>query len=312
MIEYLEKLVEEEKWDDARRYAEQLLSSRDNTPRGLLIIYYTLLTSNFRSARYEAAIPPGSIVVPLASELAEWDYYGLACITMGAAFYYLNQEQQALEWWLKYFAGIPHYKRAAREEALIWYNIGLAYNKMDNGEEASSALLRGVEVAERAGNTRFAHGIRHALIDVYLKDKRPSQVPLLLAQCGKYLRDQPDKESQLLYQGLRAKHALMTRRFSRARAVALKGLYAADGHLGSQSELHIVLAKVASEMGFVLESLGHALAAQSLANMCQSQYLASEATQIIYSTVRDRPDAVHLMNEYYLSVAAGPCVPKTY
>lgn len=303
MIEYLEKLVEEERWPEARRYAEQLLISRDNTPRGLLLIYYALLTGDVYATRYEAAIPSGQIAISLALELAEWDYYGIACITIGAAYYNLNQEEQALDWWLKFFVGLPQYKRAAEREALIWYNIGLAYIKVGKTGEASNALLRGIDSATLVGNERFAHGIRQALVDVYLNDNKLSRIPLLLAQCGTYLRGHPDHGSWLSHQRLRAMHALKTQRLSRARALALNGLNTAEQYPTNQCEFHLVLALVAKETHSAVETLGHALAAQALAIMCQHQPLASEATQIIYEVVRNQGDVVERTNAYYLSAA---------
>jgi tetratricopeptide (TPR) repeat protein len=308
MIEYLEKLVGDKEHAKAVRYAEQLLANRDNTPRDLLVIHAALLTSNYHSARYEQAIPSGHIVIPLASELEEWDYFGLACIDLGSAYYVLNQEKQALDWWLQYFTGVQYYKRAARREAVIWYNIGLAYNKLGEIDEASQAFARGIEAANRFGNTRFAHGIRQGFIDVCLKANRLEQIPRLLAQCGKYLRDHSDIESQLSYKGLRAKYALLTGRVSRARAVALNGMSSSDGQLEKQSELHLVLAMVAIDLGSTLESLGHASAAQALANKCHLQYLASEATQIIYEAVRNQSDVAARMDEYYLSGTERPDV----
>jgi tetratricopeptide (TPR) repeat protein len=306
MIEYLEKLVRLDR-DYAKgvAYAEQLMRSHDNSPKDLLIINCALLLCRYTLHEYNGAVVAGQMAMKLAEELGEWDYYGIASLDLGACFMILAQYQDAIEILYRYLSKLPYYQHAAVQEPKVWFNLGRTYTALRQPSEASDALSKALQAAVRLEHHRYAHGIRHALIDVYTQAGNLREVPRLIAQSSHYLRHNPDAvdghNSWQWHLKLRIDYVIATKRLKRAEALALRGLSDSDGEPRHQFVFHMQLACVTRSCGWFSQALGHFLAAQVYAANCQRRDLESEASQAAYELTRDHPGVDVQMNAYYLS-----------
>lgn len=306
MIEYLEKLLDGRENEKALAYAEQMLRDSRSTPLEMLAAQVGLLKVRCWLNQDDQAIGPGCVAIRMASELEEWDYHGLACLFLGGVYQKLRKHREAIDVLHQYFGHFHLYGTARSYQANAWYNLGLLYAASQNHKQAMQAFMKALEITEAAGWHRFAHGIRQALVEQYIRNGDVGQVPLLLAKSGHYLRHHPNEldatQSRLFHLKLRAEFAMSTKRLDRAHAVALRGLSESAKRLEHLCYFHMVLANIARQKGRPVEALGHASAAKVYASKDHRYDLESEATNLCYEVMKSNPGALAELDRHYLSV----------
>jgi tetratricopeptide (TPR) repeat protein len=304
-VDYLERLVSQRAFGKALVYAEHLLNNQDNDSRGLLFINYSIMCARFYLGDFEGAIASGEFTVALAKEIGEWDYHGTACLMIGASYYYLRQVDKAMVWWYQFLEHLSYYSSVARDEVLAWYNLGMGHKSLGDNGKAATAFERGLHAANRLRNDRFAHGIRHALIETHIASNNMRNVPKLLSKCASYLRHNSDalmsRESHLFHLKLRAEFALATKRFGRATAVALRGLRESEGLFEMQAYFHFLLSQIAYAKKGNIYALGHVQAARNFSIMCKRSDLESIYTTQLHTILRNNPGIIRNANSYYFS-----------
>jgi len=294
VIEYLEQLVEEQQWEKALAYAERLMVSGDRTVRELVVINYSLLTARLLLGEYYGALLAGQLAVKLARDIEDWEYFGKACVNLGVACGRLRMRQEEISSYYEYLAKLPLYRGASRHEAVVWYNLGVALGSAGRSSEAAAALAKALQIANRQGMDRHAHGIRQALVEAYLEMGDMTLIPGILAKCLHYIRNNPDEEdirqSRHSHFHLRARFAVRTKRFARATSVAQKGLQEVHDNPRYQYDLCIVLAEASSLVGDTREAMRHALTARVCAMRCRRYDLEYEAADLMYKLTQSHPD----------------------
>jgi tetratricopeptide (TPR) repeat protein len=286
MIEYLEKLIADKEWQKALAYAEQLLLSTHNSPADVVAINCAIMTCRYFLKDYNGAVVAGQLALRLAADCREWDYYGVACLDLGASFMITGRHEQAADVFYGYLAKLSKYTAASIHEPKVWFNLGRVYSHMGDNPQSLHALRRALDAAVSLGNQRYANGIRQALADAHIQAEQFRNVPRLLAQCGRYLRENPSlpdsSESQFWYLKLRIDYLLATHRLRRASAIALLGIENYEGEPRYQFFFHMQLARIARRMGSMHDALGHSIAGRIYAAHSGRADLEAEAADLIY------------------------------
>lgn len=310
MIEYLELLVEDGDYNKGLSYAEQLLLNNECSPSGLVAIHCSILRCRYYLNEYYGALMSGKLVLRLAEELGEWDYFGTACLYVGSVLDRLGQPEAARTHCYDYLANTHKFGRALRHQTMIWSNLGIYHTQLGDGPEAVRALTRALDLATAAGNARHAHGIRHGLIQAFIKFGTFTEVPALLAKCLHYLRHEtnsPDHRDSLLFHfKLRAEFALLTNRPDRALAVARRGLHYAAERPDHLFNLHMVCARVCLYTGNSTDAVMHSLAARVSAIQVRRFELEALAAEFMYECTKiDGEFAGDRANEYTIPGLVG-------
>ncbi|HYG60844.1 MAG TPA: hypothetical protein VD902_22430 [Symbiobacteriaceae bacterium] len=305
MISYLEQLVETGEYDKALELGEQLLMSRESTENDLVAIQCSLLRAQCSLGKLDSALTTGQLCLELARDLHEWDYFGLACLYLGVAYARLHRHSEAVPLFAEYLDRLPMYTVSGKAQVMAWYNLGISYLKLDETKNAASALVKAHALAARAGSERTLHGIRQALIDAKLSTGDFASIPRLLAQCGRFLRQNPsgfmNRESWLHHVDLRARYAFSTKRLRRSKLLAVRGLEQASEGSEYPTFFHLLLAQIALSEELGVESLGHAIAAQICARNRQRPDLETSAAELVYTISRTLPNAFAEMDRFYLT-----------
>jgi tetratricopeptide (TPR) repeat protein len=304
MIEYLEQLVEEKKYEEALKEAERVLPYLKD-PVQILAAHTATVISHCRLGQERAAVVTGNIAANIASDLAAWDAYGTVILYMANAYSRLGLYNEAIARVYDYLSKIGTYDRALEHEAIARFNLGTWLLLLNRPQEAISSLKAALAATQRTPDEqRFAHGIRQALIEAYLRVNQLEEVPRLLAQCDHFLRVHPDTqmsvESRVFHVKLRSQFALVTNRLKRAETLAVQGLLVA---WGTEHEywFHKVLSSVAQLRQVSRVALGHAIAARCCAIRDNRPDLEAEANELIHYLSAAHPKTERLVEEYYLS-----------
>jgi tetratricopeptide (TPR) repeat protein len=305
MIEYLEKLLADKEFSKALALAEQLLLDRNNNAKQLVAIQSAIAESRLHLQDYSGALVAGGVAVRLARETRDWDYFGLACMHMGAAYYYLRDWGQAINAWTDFLTALTWYQKCAAFEPTVRYNLGLAQNATGEFRHACYSMEQAISAAKRFGNEDFAHGIRLALVGALLKDGNLNPIPRLLAVCGRYIRTHCDNievhDSGLWHISLRVEYTFTTGRLDKARRLALRAVYNPDARSDHQFSFHIMLARVGHRRGCAVEALGHALAARIYAERCHRHDLLVEADDLASEVAGGRLSLMRTLDQYLLA-----------
>jgi len=301
MIEYLEQLVEEKKYREALDLAERLIKQVED-PHQVVRIYAARVVSHCRLGEFSEALPGGDFALHLARELGDWDSFGMLALYVGVAYSRLGQLNEAVTRMYDYLAGLGNYRKAAEFEYNAWYNLGTFQVMLNKPVDAAKALANALKAALRNGEHRYAHGVRQALVDAYLRAEMYESVPRLLVQCGHYLRKHPElplyNMSLANHIQLRGEYALVTGRATRAKALASRALSKLRGE-PYECLPHLVLAKVAQRNGVYQEALGHALAARTCALVGRRTDFEQMASDLLYELTRAYPGAIEMVDQYY-------------
>lgn len=289
MIEYLRQLIQDQQWQTALSYAEQLASKANLTPHDLAVLYFAILRSRGAMGDYAGAIVAGELAIKFASEVEDWDSYGSACNDLGVAHFMLKQYDKSIHYFGEYIGFVARYEQALKFHTLVWYNLSCAYRAAGNGSGAIYALTKALEQARSTGDAEWASGLTLALADARLKAGEVDQVPRLLAQSGHYLRCLSDNRDRFLYlTTYRTEFALRTARLRRARMLAVKGLTLSEGQPRHRFGFHMLLSKIELAANANSNALDHALSARAYASICQRPDLEAQASELV-ETFSDKP-----------------------
>lgn|GEM_PF-2950756 len=303
VIEYLEQLVAERRWAEAVKLGEQLLNDSGNSPEATLRIQSALVIAKGMMRDYPGSLFLGEAAVSLAQRLGDWDKFGEICLNVGATSWHMGELGKSEHFLLQFVAHQPMIANHSRWEAAIWYNLGKVYTSRGEGEQAARAFDRAVSEAVRHGDLRYAHGVRQALIEAFLKIGDLRRVPRLLAQSGAYLRSNPEAESartsRLFFLRLRVEYCLSTGRLQRALAVSLRGLAESEGEHRHLHDFHMLLARGFYKMGSCAEALGHCLSARACAVACNRHDLESMAMDCAFEILRLHPETAQAVERLF-------------
>jgi tetratricopeptide (TPR) repeat protein len=302
MLDYLEQLIQEQKWEEALVIAEQLLLNQENTVEDQLRINLALITARAWLGEYSGVVLLGDHAARMAADLENWDAYLTFHHYLGFAYSVLNQWAEAKRAWLSYIDHLPVYGRDHPFEVTTWFHLGLAHVEESNLEAAVYHFLEARRVAERNGNGRQILGVSHALIHAYTKQGKFELVPRLLASTAHYLRNNPSAvdwdKARLSHFQVRASFALGTRRYVRARLIALRALSAPQVPLSYQYHMHMILATVAKNIGIPSQMVEHYLQARVLAIRTRRYDFEVEAAEALYLLVQSHPDAMEMSPDF--------------
>jgi tetratricopeptide (TPR) repeat protein len=305
MIEYLEQLIDSKEFEKALAFAEQLLLAGTSNPKQLVAIQSAIVDSRLQLKDYGGAIVAGEIAVRLAMENREWDCFGVTCMNMGVAYYYLRDWGQAINAWTAFLTALTWYHKCSAFEATVRYNLGLAQNAVGDFKQACHSMEQAISAAKRFGNEDFAHGIRLALVGALLKAGTLNPIPRLLAQCGRYIRTHRDNievhDSGLWHISLRVEYTFTTGRLDKARRLALRAVFNPDARSDHQFSFHMLLARMAHRRRCEVEALGHALAARIHAEQCHRHDLLVEADDLASEVAGGRLSLMRTLDQYLLA-----------
>jgi tetratricopeptide (TPR) repeat protein len=305
MIEYLDKLIQDKEYGKATEYAERLLLDRDYSPVELLAINCALLTARVHLGEHHGAVMIGEVAVKDARELEQWDRFGMACLDLGFAYHRLQRYSEAIATWYDYLHHLPFLDSALKYETSVRANIALAFNALGDSSNAAKELRLAVVTAQRNGDQRMVHAMRHLLINTLLSMGDFTDIPRLLAQTGYYLRHNGNSDnygdSLHWHMKFRVDYAILTHRLSRALGLALRGLDMVEGQPIYQFTFHMLLAKISRQFGRARDSLGHLTAARVYAMRSHRYDLESQAIEALYEYTKGQPDAVSELDQYYLA-----------
>jgi tetratricopeptide (TPR) repeat protein len=296
MLDYLEQLIKEQQWEEALILAERLLLDQENRVEDLFRINMALVTARAALGEYAGVILLGEHSLGMAADLQAWDQYLTLCHYVGVSYSCLNQWDLAKEAWHNYINHLPLYGQDHFFEVITWFHLGLAYEVGGELEAAVKYHLKAREVAERFGTDRQLLGVNHALIHDYVKLGRFEPIPRLLAKTAHFLRKNPDAEewgkAKLFNLQVRANFALQTKRYKRARQVALRGLNLAVNEPLHQFSFHMILASVAQATGRTGDMINHYLAARVAAIRARRYDREYDAAESLYKFMQAQPNAL--------------------
>jgi tetratricopeptide (TPR) repeat protein len=296
MLDYLEQLIKEQQWEEALILAERLLLDQDNRVEDLFRINMALVTARVSLGEYAGAILLGEHSLGMASDLQDWGAYLTLCHYIGVSYSCLNQWPAAREAWLNYINHLELYGQDHLFEVITWFHLGVAHEAQGDLEDAVRYHLKAREVAERCGTSRQVLGVNHAIIHDYVKLGKFDLIPELLAKTAHYLRNHPEADewgkAKIFNLQVRANFALQTRRYERARLVALRGLSLAVNEPLHQFAFHMILASVAQATGHTAQMINHYLAARVAAIRARRYDCEYGAAESLYKFMQAQPNAL--------------------
>ncbi len=288
--------MEDEEYEKALAYAEQLLLNPHATPHDMLRVYMQVLAARFELGEFYGAQVAGQLARQIALELQEWDHFGHICLHLGTAYDRLRQPEKALATYYEYLASIRLYDDALKYEGTVLFNIGIIHTTGNHSDEAFDMLRQAEDAANRAKNERQAHGIRHALIGACLQSGRLQDIPPLLAKCAAYLRRFPDAAehhpSVLWHHVLRVRYAMDTGRMSRALKIAQRGLRLCETEPRYNHRFHMLVAGIHQNQGRMRLALEHGIQARAAAIAARRYDLEYDAGLYMYGLLAAHPETL--------------------
>jgi tetratricopeptide (TPR) repeat protein len=293
MLDYLEQLIKERKWEEALIVAEQLLGQQGNTVEEQLRINVALITARASLEEHSGVILLGDHTARMAADLEDWEAYLTVNHYLGYAYGVLHQWAEAKQAWLNYIKTLSVFGSEHPFEVTTWYHLGVACLNENDADSAISYYLQARKVAERNGNHRQVLGVNHALIQAYIRKGNFGPIPALLAKAAHYIRtnrtvNEWDHARQWHLQ-IRASFALATKRYHRAKLIASRALTFKIAPL-HQFNMHMILASVAKHQGSPAEMIDHLLRARVAAIRARRYDCEVEAADTLYQFVQLDPN----------------------
>jgi len=168
MVDALARLLEEGRYARCLFAAEQVMEQGGLSPVEQAGIHLIMSRCRLLLQDAPAAVRSALAAVKLAEQEREFDLLGRALLTLGAGHAALQQHEQALNCFHRYFLHRAYYREAARLEGAAWKSLGITYQRLLQPQAALHALE-----AARAwfAGRRMEHGVfttTHDLINVYL------------------------------------------------------------------------------------------------------------------------------------------------
>lgn len=298
MLDYLEQLIKEQKWEEALVVAEHLLLNQGNTVDDQLRINLALIIARAYLGEYAGVILLGDHVARMAADLEQWESYLTLHHYLGFSHSVLDQWSEAKSAWLNYVECLERLGRSHTYEVMTWFHLGVVSEKENDLDSAIRYFHKARSVAERNRNSRQVLGVNHALIAAYTKQGKFDAVPPLLASTARYLRHNPDaadwEKARLHHLQVRASFALTTKRFHRAKRIALRALVHADAAPTQQFQLHMILATVAKHVGISSDMVEHYLRARVAAIRARRYDFEVDAAESLYHFVQANPSSLEV------------------
>ncbi len=288
MVEALARLLEEGRYARCLFAAEQIMEQGGLPPEEQAGIH--LIMSRCRLALQDA---PGAVrsalsAVKLAEQAKSFDLLGRALLTLGAAHAAMQQYEQAVSCFHRYFTYRDCYREAARLEGAAWKSLGITYQRLLQPAQAVHAL----EAARAwfAGHGML-HGVftcTHDLINVYLymaRQDRSQRRPvrrLLLEQRAIAARHPAEPYYAGTYLLDLAAWLLRGGYAGRAAVAAARALTVYRGDPAHACHCYLLLAQCKQRVGEGRQSLSFVLAALSeavTAGQPELEHLAAEALE---------------------------------
>lgn len=298
MLDYLEQLIKEQKWEEALVVAEQLLLNHDNGVEDQLRLNMALVIARTFLGELSGVILLGDHAARIAADLGDWNSYLTIHHYLGYAFSAIGDWEEAKRVWLNFIASLPRYGESHLFEVTTWFHLGLATERENNVDDAVRYFLQARHVAEKNDNGRQVLGVNHALIAAYTKQGKFNLVPDLLAQSARYLRHNQGeflwRKAWLHHLQVRANFALATKRYERARLVAQRALSYPEAEPIHLYHIHMILASVAKNVGTQRELVDHYLRARVFAIKARRYDFEVDAAESLYLFVQANPNALDL------------------
>jgi tetratricopeptide (TPR) repeat protein len=299
MLDYLEQLIKERKWEEALILAEQLVQKTDNTAEDMVRINLALIIARSLTAEHAGVVTLGDHALGMAADVANWNAYLTMCHYVAFSHVSLNQLAQAQQYWLRYIENVDKYTEHHAYEISTWFNLGVSTFLMGDYESAVYYYEHAKRVTLVCGTKRQLLGVNHALISGYILLGQYDRVPRLLAQTAHYLRNNVGADEWLKakfsHYKVRAEFALSTRRYKRARQVANRCLDLATDYPEHRYHMHMILAGVSKECDQFEEMARHLTAARVAAIRARRYDYELHAAEGLYHFMQTHPEEF-LMN----------------
>lgn len=310
MVEQLIQLMEAGDFEGCLRAAEQLLL------RGGLgmvqMAHVNLVIARCKLASNDAfgAIPSGIQATKMARDAKEWDLYGRALLTLGAAYVGANQFSEALDQFYSFLKNLADFDRSKRLEGAVWRQLGITYGRILESEKAVDSLERARRWFRRHENEHSHFICGSDLVSIYLgrREREPmasiEPVRSILAEQKLYAKrfaHEPLYRIQYLYN--QAEYYFYTGRIGRAMVAAMQSMDLAQSDHAHRFRCHMLLHRCTVKIGQGKESLGYAVAARMEAMKGRHYELELLAVQAITATIkREGAQVVEALEEDYREV----------
>jgi tetratricopeptide (TPR) repeat protein len=301
MLDYLEQLIHEQKWEEALVIAEQLVQKTDNTVEDMVRINLGLIVARAMIREHSGVVTLADHAAGMATDVGNWDAYLTICHFAAFAHLSLNQLAQAKHYWLSYIDHVSKFDGNHMYEMVTWFNLGVTVAQEGKDTESVYYYEQAKKVAQIRGTKRQLLGVNHALINAYTRLRQYDKVPTLLAQTAHYLRNNSLSEdwyrARLFHFKVRAEFALATRRYLRARLVAGRCLQLATDHPEHRYFMHMILATVARDTQKHEELVRHLTSARISAIRARRYDFELTAAEGLYEFMQANPEVMETSAE---------------
>ncbi|HLO01528.1 MAG TPA: hypothetical protein VK191_00235 [Symbiobacteriaceae bacterium] len=310
MVEQLIQLMEAGDYEGCLRAAEQVLL------RGGLgmvqMAHVNLVISRCKLASNDAfgAIPSGIQATKMARDAKEWDLFGRALLTLGAAYVGANNFTEALEQFYTFLKHLGDFDRSRRLEGAVWRQLGITYGRILETEKAVDSLERARRWFRRNENEHSHFICGSDLVSIYLgrREREPEAsiepVRTILAEQKLYAKRTPHEllyKIQYLYN--QGEYYFYTGRIGRAMVAAMQSMDQAQHDHPHRFQCHMLLHRCTVKIGQGKEALGYAVAARLEAMKGRHYELELLAVQAITETIkREGAQVVEALEKDYREV----------
>lgn len=307
MVDQLIQLMEAGDYDGCLRAAEQVLL------RGGLgmvqMAHVNLVIARCKLANNDAygAIPAGIQATKMARDAKEWDLFGRALLSLGAAYVGANQFNEALDQFYTFLKHLADFDRSRRLEGAVWRQLGITYGRILESDKAIDSLERARRWFRRHENEHSHFICGSDLISVYLgrREREPGAsiepVRTILAEqklMAKWNPHEPLYKIQYLYN--QAEYYFYTSRVGRAMVAAMQSMDHAQKDHPHRFRCQMLLHRCSARLGKGKEALGYAVAARLESMKGRHYELELLAVQAITETIKREGQRVveELAEEY--------------
>lgn len=298
MLDYLEQLIKEQKWEEVLHVAEQLVQKSDNTVEDMVRISLALIIARAMIRENSGVVTLADHALEMAVDVGDWDAYLTICHFVAFAHLSLNQVDRAKYYWISYIENKDKYVGYHLYEIVTWFNLGVTVAQLGDDAGAVYYYEQARKVTLARGMDRHLLGINHALINAYTRLKQYDKVPRLLAQTLHYLRhnqlDDRFDPAKFFHFKVRAEFALATRRFRRARLVAERCLDMKDISQEHQYLVHMILAKISRETHEFDCMVRHLTSARIAAIRARRYDYELIAAEDLYDFIQSHPSSLEI------------------
>jgi tetratricopeptide (TPR) repeat protein len=293
MLEQLIQLMEAGDYQGCLRAAEQVLLRGGLGLAELAKVNLIIARCKLASNDAFGAIPSGIQATKMARDAKEWDLFGRALLTLGAAYVGANNFTEALDQFYTFLKHLGDFDRSRRLEGAVWRQLGITYGRMLETDKAIDSLERARRWFRRHDNDHSYFVCGSDLISVYLglRERHPEvsiePVRTILAEqklFAKRLAHDPFYKIQYLYN--QGEYYFYTGRIGRAMVAAMQSMDQAQNDHSHRFRCHLLLHRCSNQAGQGKQALGYAVAARLEAMKGRHYELELLAVQAITETIK--------------------------